>query len=489
MVFQDLRQFLELLEKDGKLIRIKEEVDPSLEMAEVLNRLLTEEGPAVIFENPKGHSIPVVSNLFGTMQRITTALGTDETGLEEIGEFIAALQSPKPPEGIIDAVKKVPFYANAMTLTPKTVKKPPCQEVIIEGDDVDLGKFPIMKCWPEDAGALITWPLVITKAPNRKRDVYNVGIYRLQVISKDRVIVRWLKQRGGAAHYRAWMDISQPMPITVAIGNDPATIIAAVTPLPESLSELHFAGILRKKAIAIANTIMEGMKVPATSEIVLEGEIMPGETAVEGPFGDHTGYYNPKEVYPVMRIKRITHRKNPLYLSTITGRPPREDAFIGLALNRIYLPVLKNSFPEIVDFHLPMEAISYRIGIISIKKAYPGHAKRIMMGLWGSLTQFLYVKFIIVVDADMNVRNWDDVIWAIATNVDPERDTTIIKNTPIDVLDFASPVPSLGSKMGIDATEKIGSETSREWGRKLKMDPEVIKKVDKLWEILGRCTL
>lgn len=483
MPYADLRGYLAALEKEGELVRIKAEVDPNLEITEILNRLLKQGGPAVIFENVKGHRIPVVANLYGTLKRVTMGLETDEEGLREIGNFLAYLQHPDPPSGLMEAIKKVPFFAKVMSLRPKTVHSGPCQEVVMEGADVDLGLLPILKCWPEDAAPLITWPLVVTKPPDG--GPYNVGVYRMQVLGKDQAILRWLSQRGGAKHYRAWMREGRPMPVAVAIGNEPATTIAAVTPLPEGISEFQFACLLRKKSIELVRCRTIDLEVPATSEIVLEGEVMPGSFASEGPYGDHTGYYNPEEPYPIFNIKSITHRKNPLYLTTVTGRPPREDAIIGIALNNIFVPMLRKNFPEVVDFHLPMEAISYRIAVVSIDKDYPGQAKRVMMGLWGFLPQFLYVKYIIVVDRDINVKAWDDVIWALATNVDPGRDVTIIENTPIDHLDFASPLAGLGSKMGIDATSKIYPEASRKWGRKIVMTREIVDKVDSRWEEYG----
>jgi len=482
MPYSDLREFLSILEKKGELLRFKAEIDPRLEITEVLSRLLQKKGPAVIFENVRGHSIPVVANLFGTVDRIAQGLNTDEEGLKKIGEFLAFLQHPEPPKGLVDAVKKLPFYRQMFNLTPKKVKKAPCQEVILQGNDIDLSQFPILTCWPDDAGPQITWSLVITQGPNEGPP--NVGIYRMQILDRNRTLMRWLKHRGGSKHYRAWMKEKRVMPVAVAIGTDPGMMVAAVTPIPERLSEFHFAGLLRQKAVELVPCKTIPLEVPASSEIILEGEIHPGEEAPEGPHGDHTGYYNSVEPFPIFRVKCITHRLNPLYLTTTTGRPPREDAITGLALNIIFLPLLRQHFPEVVDFHLPMEGVSYRFAILSIKKEYPGHAKRIMMGLWGFLKQFLYVKFVIIVDDDIDVRKWEDVIWAIATRVDPIRDTTLIDHTPIDYLDFASPLPELGSKMGIDATTKIPPETSREWGKKITMDPQVIKKVDQMWKEL-----
>ncbi|MFQ5455126.1 MAG: UbiD family decarboxylase [Nitrospirota bacterium] len=484
MPYIDLYDFLDKLEKKNDLVRIKTLVDPELEVTEILNRLLKSKGPAVIFENVKDSRIQIAANLFGTTERVAYGLETTEEELIDIGRFLAYLEHPQPPSGLIDAVKHLPFYGRILNLSPKKVKKASCQEVVLKGKDIDLSIFPILKCWPQDAGRLITWPLVITKAPDNDT-LYNMGVYRMQVISNDRTIMRWLNNRGGRRHYRMWMEKGRPMPVAVTIGNDPATIIAAVTPVPERVSEFHFAGVLRKKGIEIVKCVSNDLYVPANSEIVLEGEIWPDDMAMEGPFGDHTGYYNPQESYPVFRINCITHRRSPLYLTTVTGRPPREDAIVGLALNRIFLPILQQNFPEVMDFHLPMEALSYRIAVISIKKEYPGHAKRIMMGLWGSLLQFLFVKYIIVVDPDIDVRNWDDICFALAANVDPVRDVTIIENTPIDYLDFSSSLPELGSKMGIDATTKVPPETQRQWGKRITMDNKIIEKIDRIWNELG----
>ena len=483
MPYNDLRDFINILEKKGELVRVKTEVDPCLEITEILDRLLATSGPAVIFENVKGHNIPIVANLYGTVERVALGLESDEAGLEAIGTFLAYLQHPEPPKGLMEAIQKLPFFAKVMNLTPKIVNRARCQEVIIQGDDVDLSMFPVMTCWPGDVAPLITWPLVITQSPSE--GPYNVGVYRMQVIGKDKTIMRWLKTRGGAQHYREWMEKGMPMPVSVAIGCDPATTIAAVTPVPERIGEFHFAGLLRKEAIELVQCKSNNLMVPATSEIVLEGEILPGEESQEGPFADHTGYYNAEESFPVFRIKCITHRESPLYLSTITGRPPKEDAMIALALTRIVLPLLRSQFPEIVDFHLPMEAVSYRIAIVSIKKQFPGHAKRVMMGLWGFLKQFLYTKYIIVVDDDINVRNWDDVVWALSTRVDPGRDINIIENTPFDYLDFSTPLPELGAKMGIDATMKLPPEVNRMWGKKIEMSTEIKELVDNKWPFLG----
>ena len=485
MPYDDLREFIGVLEKKGLLVRVQKEVDAKLEITEILNRLLAKNGPAVLFERVRGHQVPVLANLYGTIERIALGLDTDEAGLLEVGEFLAFLQHPEPPKGFIDAVKHLPFYARILHLSPKKVHRAPCQEVVLEGDQIDLGRFPILHCWPEDAAPQITWPLVITKPPGGEDGKYNIGIYRMQKIDQKTAIMRWLKHRGGAKHWRQWMARGEVMPAAVALGCDPAMTIAAVTPVPEEIGEFHFAGLLRKKQIELVRCRTVDLEVPATSEIIIEGEIHPGEMADEGPHGDHTGFYNSVEPFPIFRVKCITHRRDPIYLTTTTGRPPREDAMVGLALNRVFLPLLRSHFSEIVDFHLPMEACSYRIAVISMKKEYPGHAKRVMMGIWGFLKQFLYVKYIIVVDHDIDVRKWDDVIWTISTQVDPARDTFTIENTPIDYLDFASPESGLGSKMGIDATTKMPPETRREWGKRITMDPKVVERVDQIWNELG----
>jgi 4-hydroxy-3-polyprenylbenzoate decarboxylase len=483
MSYHDLRDFIAQLERRNLLIRIKAEVDPNLEITEILSRIVAANGPAVIFENVKGSAIPIVSNLFGTIERVSIALDTTPDGLTDIGEFLASIKQPKPPNGFLEVMKKIPFYKHLYSMAPKTVRYGECQEVVLEGDDVDLSKFPILHCWPGDVAPLITWPLVITKGVDG--EPFNVGVYRMQVLDKNRTVMRWLAHRGGAQHYREWMKLNKPMPVAVVIGADPGTILAAASPVPDGISEFHFAGLYRKKSLELVQCKTIDLKVPASSEIVLEGEIYPGDFAPEGPYGDHTGYYNPAEPFPVFKVRCITHRKNPLYLTTVTGRPPREDAVIAAALNKIFVPLLKQTFPEVVDFILPMEAVSYRMAIVSIKKAYPGHAKRIMMGLWGFLKQFLYVKYIIVVDSDIDVNNWGDVIWAISTRADPSRDITIINDTPIDYLDFASPKDSLGGKMGIDATNKIGAETTREWGARLEMSNDVVDQVTKRWGEFG----
>jgi 4-hydroxy-3-polyprenylbenzoate decarboxylase len=438
-----------------------------------------------LFENPVNGNIPVLGNLFGTPRRVAMGMGAESvTELRGIGELLATLKEPEPPKGMKDAWEKFPLYKQVLNMAPKLVSSPPCQELVREGDEIDLGVYPIQTCWPEDAAPLITWPLVITKGPNKDRQ--NLGIYRQQVIGKNKVIMRWLAHRGGALDFREWQKAypGQPFPVSVALGADPATILAAVTPVPDTLSEYAFAGLLRGSKTEVANCLINDLQVPASAEIVLEGFIYPGETAPEGPFGDHTGYYNEVDEFPVFTIERITQRQAPIYHSTFTGRPPDEPAVLGVALNEVFVPILQKQFPEIVDFYLPPEGCSYRMAVISMKKQYAGHAKRVMLGTWSYLRQFMYTKFVIVVDDDVNVRNWEDVIWAITTRMDPARDLTILENTPIDYLDFASPVSGLGSKVGFDATNKWPGETNREWGRPIVMSPEIIKKVDAMWDSL-----
>ncbi len=486
MNYKDLRDFISKLEALGELKRISVEVDPHLEITEICDRVLQQQGPALLFENPKGHSVPVLANLFGTPRRVALGMGQDSVdALSQVGEVLAALKEPEPPEGMKDAWGKLPLYKQVLNMAPKLVKKPVCQQRVIVGEDVDLAAFPIQTCWPGDAGPLITWPLVVSKGPSAKRQ--NLGIYRQQVIGRNKLIMRWLAHRGGALDFKAWQQAhpGEPFPVAVALGADPATILAAVTPVPDSLSEYAFAGLLRGSKTELAACLTHDLQVPASAEIVLEGFIYPGETAAEGPFGDHTGYYNEVEHFPVFTVERITHRENPIYHSTYTGKPPDEPAILGVALNEVFVPILKKQFPEIVDFYLPPEGCSYRMAIVSINKQYPGHAKRIMFGVWSYLRQFMYTKFVIVTDADVDVRDWQSVIWAITTRVDPARDTTMIENTPIDYLDFASPVSGLGSKMGLDATNKWPSETRREWGQTITMSSNVKQKVDELWASLG----
>jgi 4-hydroxy-3-polyprenylbenzoate decarboxylase len=482
----DLRAFIAQLEARGELKRITVEVDPYLEMTEIADRVLRAGGPALLFENPKGHRTPVLANLFGTVKRVALGMGEEDPArLREIGKLLAYLKEPEPPKGLRDAWEKLPILKQVLNMAPKVVSRPPCQEIILEGDAVDLGQLPIQTCWPGDVAPLITWGLTITRGPLKTRQ--NLGIYRQQVIAKNKLIMRWLPHRGGALDFRdhSAQHPNTPFPVCVALGTDPATILGAVTPVPDSLSEYQFAGLLRGAKTEVARAIGSDLQVPAHAEIVLEGVIHPGETALEGPYGDHTGYYNEQARFPVFTVERITLRKDPIYHSTYTGKPPDEPAILGAALNEVFVPLLQKQFPEIADFYLPPEGCSYRMAIVSLKKQYPGHAKRVMMGVWSFLRQFMYTKFVIVVDDDIDIRDWKEVIWAITTRVDPARDTLLIENTPIDYLDFASPVSGLGSKMGLDATNKWPGETTREWGRPIVMDAAVKARVDTLWAELG----
>ena len=485
MKYKDLRDFIKQLEVQGELKRITIPVDPYLEMTEICDRTLKQAGPALLFENPTGYNIPVLGNLFGTPRRVAMGMGAESvTELRGIGELLATLKEPEPPKGMKDAWEKFPLYKQVLNMAPKLVSSPPCQELIRQGDEIDLSVYPIQTCWPEDAAPLITWPLVITKGPHKHRQ--NLGIYRLQVIAKNKVIMRWLAHRGGALDFKEFQAANpgQPFPVSVALGADPATILAAVTPVPDSLSEYAFAGLLRGSKTEVAKSIINDLQVPASAEIVLEGFIYPNEFAPEGPYGDHTGYYNEVAEFPVFTIERITQRQAPIYHSTFTGKPPDEPAILGVALNEVFVPILQKQFPEIIDFYLPPEGCSYRMAVISMKKQYAGHAKRVMLGTWSFLRQFMYTKFVIVVDDDIDVRNWQDVIWAMTTRMDPARDLTILENTPIDYLDFASPVSGLGSKVGFDATNKWPGETNREWGRTIVMSPHIIQKVDDMWDSL-----
>ncbi len=486
MEYKDLRDFIGQLENLGELKRISAEVDPYLEITEICDRTLRRGGPALLFENVKGSDFPLLGNLFGTPNRVALGMGEESVeALQEVGSLLAMLKEPEPPKGMRDAWEKLPVFRKVLDMAPKERKGAPCQEVVLEGDAVDLSKIPIQTCWPEDAAPLITWGLVVTRGPNKPR--LNLGIYRMQVLGKNRVIMRWLSHRGGALDFREWQQQhpGEPYPVAVALGTDPATTLAAVTPVPDTLSEYAFAGLLRGSRTEVTGCIGSDLQVPATAEFVLEGHIHPDDMAAEGPFGDHTGYYNEVDQFPVFTIDRITHRRNPIYHSTYTGRPPDEPSILGVALNEVFVPILKKQFPEIVDFYLPPEGCSYRMAIVSIQKQYPGHAKRVMLGIWSFLRQFMYTKFVVVTDEDVNVREWQDVIWAMTTRMDPGRDTTIIDNTPIDYLDFASPVSGLGSKMGFDATNKWPGETDREWGRTITMDPAVSKRVDKIWDELN----
>ncbi len=482
MKYHDLRDFIKKLEKQGELKRITTPVDPYLEMTEISNRVLKQQGPALLFEYPKGYSMPVLTNLFGTPQRVAMGMGAESVAeLRGIGELLAYLKEPEPPKGMRDALEKIPVFKQVLNMAPRLIKAPLCQEIVRQGDEIDLSDYPIQTCWPGDAGPLITWPLVITRGPNKERQ--NLGIYRQQVIAKNKVIMRWLAHRGGALDFRDWQQHypSRPFPVAVALGADPATILAAVTPVPDNLSEYGFAGLLRGSKTEVAQCLLSDLQVPASAEIVLEGYIYPDEMAPEGPFGDHTGYYNEVDSFPVFTIERITQRQAPIYHSTFTGRPPDEPAILGVALNEVFVPILQKQFPEIIDFYLPPEGCSYRMAVISMKKQYAGHAKRVMLGTWSYLRQFMYTKFVIIVDDDINVRNWEDVIWAITTRMDPVRDLTLLENTPIDYLDFASPVSGLGSKVGFDATNKWPGETTREWGRPMAMSADIIQKVDAMW--------
>jgi 4-hydroxy-3-polyprenylbenzoate decarboxylase len=500
MTYKSLRDFLQKLEAEGELVRVGHPVSTVLEMTEVQTRLLAEKGPAVLFENPampdgSVSPIPVLVNLFGTVKRVAmgVTLGgvhrTDGEALREVGRTLAFLRQPEPPAGLKDAIGLLPFAQTVMAMRPSTrgFGTAPCQEVVLRGDDVDLAKLPVQTCWPGEPAPLITWPLVVTKGPGDAReDGFNLGIYRMQVLSKNRAIMRWLAHRGGAQHHRRWKaERREPLPAAAVIGADPGTILAAVTPVPETLSEYHFAGLLRGRKVELADCKTQPLKVPAEAEIVLEGHVSLDEYADEGPFGDHTGYYNSVEKFPVFTVSAITMRKDPIYLSTFTGRPPDEPSVLGEALNEVFIPLLQQQFPEIVDFFLPPEGCSYRIAVVSIRKAYPGHAKRVMMGVWSYLRQFMYVKWIIVADDDIDARDWKDVMWAIATRMDPARDVTIIENTPIDYLDFASPESGLGSKIGLDATNKWPPETKRDWGEKIRMSDGVVKRVDAMWAQLG----
>jgi len=481
-----LREFISLLEQEGELKRITAEVDPNLEITEIADRCLRNGGPALLFENPKGSSVPLLANLFGNTKRIALAMGQqDLEGLRDVGRLLAFLKEPSPPKGWRDLWQSLPSYKNVLNMPPAVRKTAPCQEVVIAEEDVDLGFLPIQTCWPGDAGPLVTWPLVITRGPEKDRQ--NLGIYRMQKIGPNKLIMRWLSHRGGALDFKEWQDKfpGEGFPVSIAIGADPATVLATVTPVPDTLSEYAFAGLLRNSKTEVVKSLTNDLQVPASAEIVLEGVIEADEMADEGPYGDHTGYYNEVERFPVFTIKRITHRRDPIYHSTYTGRPPDEPAMLGVALNEVFVPLLQKQFPEIVDFYLPPEGCSYRMAIVSMKKQYPGHAKRVMMGVWSFLRQFMYTKFVVVVDEDINIRRWEDVIWAITTRMDPIRDTVMIDNTPIDYLDFASPVAGLGSKMGLDATNKMAGETEREWGSTITMSDEVKARVDSLWQDLG----
>ncbi|MCM0034665.1 MAG: UbiD family decarboxylase [Burkholderiaceae bacterium] len=513
MKYKDLRDFISQLEKNNDVKRIDAPVSSVLEMTEISDRVLKAEGPALIFQNTqhlgKTSDIPVLTNLFGTPTRVAQGMGAaDTTALRDIGELLASLREPEAPKGFKDALAKVAMLKAALwDMSPKNVRGAPCQEIVWEGNDVDLAKLPIQTCWPGDVAPLLTWGLVITRGPNAKRQ--NLGIYRQQVVGRNKLIMRWLSHRGGALDFRdhALAHPGTPFPIAVALGADPATTLGAVTPVPDSLSEYQFAGLLRGGRTEVTSAIGSGLSVPATAEIILEGHLLPSsdpraikpvvpegvnpppssdyELALEGPYGDHTGYYNEQDWFPVFTVDRITMRRNPIYHSTYTGKPPDEPAVLGVALNEVFVPILRRQLPEIVDFYLPPEGCSYRLAVVSIRKQYPGHAKRVMFGLWSLLRQFMYTKFIVVVDQDINPRDWKEVVWAMTTRMDPVRDTLLVENTPIDYLDFASPVSGLGGKMGMDATNKWPGETQREWGTPIQMDAATKAHVDAIWGSLG----
>ena len=507
MKYRDLREFVDGLERLGELKRVAEPVSARLEMTAVSDSVLRAGGPALFFESPVGYKIPVLANLFGTPKRVALGMGATEVSeLREVGQLLARLKEPEPPKGLKDTGRLLHMMKAVWDMKPASVRQAPCQETVLEGADIDLARLPVQTCWPGDAGPLITWGLVVTRGPQggpKARSRQNLGIYRQQVIGPRQVIMRWLAHRGGALDFRefALAKPGQPFPIAVALGADPATILGAVTPVPDTLSEYQFAGLLRGSRTEVTDSAVGDagvmLQVPASAEFVLEGRIPVAESgwtghsehgvpmkeingylhALEGPFGDHTGYYNEQDWFPVLELTRITHRRDPIYHSTYTGKPPDEPAVLGVALNEVFVPILQKQFPEIVDFYLPPEGCSYRMAIISIRKAYPGHAKRVMFGLWSFLRQFMYTKFIVVTDDDVDIRRWDEVIWAITTRMDPVRDTTLVGNTPIDYLDFASPVSGLGGKMGLDATNKWPGETSREWGRSIRMDAAVEQRV------------
>ncbi|MFP4146359.1 MAG: 4-hydroxy-3-polyprenylbenzoate decarboxylase [Halorhodospira sp.] len=486
MKYRDLRAFIGALEAQGELKRIAHPVDPYLEMTEVCDRTLHRGGPALLFERPRGYATPVLGNLFGTPRRVALGMGADSvSALREIGELLAFLRQPEPPRGMRDAWSQLPVFRRVLDMSPRTVRQAPCQERVLEGEEVDLSRWPIQTCWPGDAGPLITWALVITRGPGKERQ--NLGIYRQQVIGRNRVIMRWLAHRGGALDFAEHQreHPGEPFPVAVALGADPATILGAVTPVPDAMSEYAFAGLLRGARTELVPCLGSSLQVPASAEVVLEGHIHPGDRAEEGPFADHTGYYNETETFPVFTIDRITHRSDPIYHSTYTGRPPDEPAVLGEALNEVFVPILRKQFPEIEDFYLPPEGCSYRLAVVTIRKQYPGHAKRVMLGVWSFLRQFMYTKFIIVTDEDVDARDWRSVIWALTTRSDPRRDATFIDHSPIDYLDFASPVSGLGSKMGLDATNKWSGESERSWGTPVTMDAGTRRQVDAYWSQLG----
>jgi 4-hydroxy-3-polyprenylbenzoate decarboxylase len=492
MAYDSLRDFMAQLEAEGQLVRVAHPVSPNLEVTEIQTRLLAEGGPAVLFENVlradgSRYSMPLLANLFGSVDRVAKGMGRRPEELREVGETLAFLRQPEPPGSLKEAFQSLPLLKTVMTMKPKTVASAPCQEVVLTGKDIDLSALPIQTCWPGEPAPLITWPLVVTKGPGKdKVDDFNLGIYRMQVTGRDSTLMRWLKHRGGAQHHRRWKaERSEPLPAAAVIGADPGTIIAAVTPVPDTLSEYQFAGLLRGRKLDLVDCKTQPLKVPAQAEIVLEGSVSLEEYRDEGPYGDHTGYYNAVEPFPVFTVTAITRRQNPIYLSTFTGRPPDEPSVLGEALNEVFIPLLQQQFPEITDFWLPPEGCSYRVAVVAIKKAYPGHAKRVMLGIWSYLRQFMYTKWVIVVDDSIDARDWKDVIWAVSTRMDPARDITLIENTPIDYLDFASPEDGLGSKIGLDATDKWPPETKRQWGTEIRMSQEVVDKVTSIWSELG----
>src|SRR5260221_3406727 len=492
MPYASLREFIDRLERDGRLVRVSTPVSPVLEMTEIQTRLLAEGGPAVLFENvvdPSGKraAMPVLVNLFGTIERVAWGMDREPGGLRAIGETLAFLRQPEPPGGWREAFEMLPLLKTVLAIKPRTVSSAPCQEIVLQGGDIDLGLLPVQTCWPGEPAPLITWPLVVTKGPSaRREDGFNLGIYRMQVTGRDTTLMRWLKHRGGAQHHRRWgAEKREPFPAAAVLGADPGTILAAVTPVPDTLSEYQFAGLLRGRKVDLVDCVTVPLKVPAQAEIVLEGHVSLEEFGDEGPYGDHTGYYNAVEPFPVFKISAITMRRQPIYLSTFTGRPPDEPSVLGAALNEVFIPLLQPQFPEIVDFWLPPEGCTYRIAVVSIRKAYAGHAKRGMMGVWSYLRQFMYTKFVIVVDDDIDARAWTDVMWSISTRMDPVRDTVLMENTPIDYLDFASPESGLGGKMGLDATNKLPPETHRAWGRPIRMSNEVVDEVTRKWADYG----
>jgi len=494
MSYGSLREFIARLEGAGRLARVGAPVSPALETTEIQTRLLAEGGPAVLFERPvdgagAGYDMPVLVNLFGTVERVAWGMDREPGQLREVGETLAFLRQPEPPGGWRAAMEMLPLVKTVMTMKPRSVRTAPCQEIVLQGADIDLARLPVQTCWPGEPAPLITWPLVVTRGPDpqgARADSYNLGVYRMQVTGRDTTLMRWLRHRGGAQHHARWKrEKREPLPVAVVIGADPGTLLAAVTPVPDTLSEYQFAGLLRGRKLDLVACRTVPLKVPAEAEIILEGTVSLDEYGDEGPYGDHTGYYNAVEKFPVFRISAITMRRDPIYLSTFTGRPPDEPSVLGEALNEVFIPLLQQQFPEIVDFWLPPEGCSYRIAVVSIAKAYPGHARRVMMGVWSYLRQFSYTKWVIVVDDDIDARDWKDVMWAVSTRMDPARDTLLVENTPIDYLDFASPESGLGSKIGLDATNKWPPETKREWGRELRMSDAVIEKVDAMWRELG----